>query len=158
MIDIEYEHADQSLKTGIYVPMALDRLLIGMSRRNRSVDGLGCIRSVSVGIRWARMLMAILGRSLIRLVRSVRVRGLCLCRRGRKNVGCTGWYVVKISMSTLGVHPASNSLHNLRCKHNTDEHNFNHPLKCKKCNCYGFESNFACLTCDGLWEHHEVLY
>ena len=21
-----------------------------------------------------------------------------------------------------------------------------------------FNSNFACLTCDGLWEHHEVLY
>ena len=45
-----------------------------------------------------------------------------------------------------------------RCKHTTEEHNCNYPLKCKKCGCYEFNSNFACLTCDGLWEHHEVIY
>lgn len=61
-------------------------------------------------------------------------------------------------MSTHGSLHASNIEYNSRCKHNTAEHAVNYPLKCKKCACMDFHSDFACLTCDGLWEHHEVLY
>lgn len=45
-----------------------------------------------------------------------------------------------------------------RCKHNCEEHNSTYPLRCKKCPCSDFMSNFACLTCDGSWQDHEVLY
>ena len=31
-------------------------------------------------------------------------------------------------------------------------------MKCKECSCAKFVSNFACLSCDGKWEEHVVLY
>ena len=37
MIDNEYEHAVQSLETGIYVYHQWSRLLIGMNRKNHNV-------------------------------------------------------------------------------------------------------------------------
>lgn len=46
-----------------------------------------------------------------------------------------------------------------KCKHNCEEHDVNYPLRCKSCKtCQGFNSNFACISCDDLWENHEVLY
>ena len=45
-----------------------------------------------------------------------------------------------------------------RCKHTCEEHSATYPLRCKKCSCLDFTSNFACLTCDGPWEDHEVVY
>jgi len=44
-----------------------------------------------------------------------------------------------------------------RCKH---PHAVHDPvsMKCKECNCSKFISNWACISCDGKWEEHEVLY
>jgi len=43
------------------------------------------------------------------------------------------------------------------CKH---PHAVHDPVrtKCKECACRKFISNFACLSCDGKWEEHIVLY
>lgn len=44
-----------------------------------------------------------------------------------------------------------------RCKH---PHAVHDPVKtrCSECACSKFVGNFACLSCDGKWEEHEVLY
>jgi len=45
------------------------------------------------------------------------------------------------------------------CKH---PHPVHDPVKdktrCRECNCSRFIGNFACLSCEGKWEEHEVLY
>lgn len=43
------------------------------------------------------------------------------------------------------------------CTHTHEDHAPNNPNKCK-CGCYGFQSDFACLTCDKKWEDHDTLY
>lgn len=45
-----------------------------------------------------------------------------------------------------------------KCKHAHDEHLPNVPKKCKKCGCFDFYSDFACISCDGRWEDHVTLY
>jgi hypothetical protein len=45
-----------------------------------------------------------------------------------------------------------------KCKHTCEEHSPAYPLRCRKCPCPDFIGNFACLTCDGAWTDHEVLY
>lgn len=45
-----------------------------------------------------------------------------------------------------------------KCKHLHDEHKPNHPMKCTKCGCYCFESDFACLNCELKWEEHETIF
>ena len=129
-----------------------------MSRKNLNARGWANIQNVFVGIRCKFTRKDTLARSLIQLVRSAHAKSSNLFPRGLRNVECIGQLGEKISMSTLGGLLASNSFSSPRCKHTTEEHNCNYPLKCKKCACFGFDSNFACLTCDGLWEHHDVLY
>ena len=41
-----------------------------------------------------------------------------------------------------------------KCKHNHEEHAPNRPHKCKKCACFGFQSDFCCLSCDRPYEEH----
>lgn len=47
-----------------------------------------------------------------------------------------------------------------KCKHEHDLHKPNVPSRCQKsgCNCFEFYSDFACISCDGRWEDHETLY
>jgi hypothetical protein len=45
-----------------------------------------------------------------------------------------------------------------KCKHNHEEHNSKPPHKCSGCSCFGFEGDFACISCDGLWEEHETTW
>ena len=45
-----------------------------------------------------------------------------------------------------------------RCKHNHEEHSATRPLRCLQCKCMNFASDFACISCDQLWEDHIVLY
>ena len=49
-------------------------------------------------------------------------------------------------------------IYRCRCKHTCEDHSPNFPLRCRKCSCMDFTSNFACLTCDGSWEDHDVMY
>ena len=44
------------------------------------------------------------------------------------------------------------------CKHGHDEHKPNRPTKCKKCSCFSFQSDFACIGCDQKYEEHYTLY
>lgn len=87
-------------------------------------------------------------------INNVHANFLSLFLQDHNNAVCIGLYEEKILMWLNGNLLVSKLLINKRCKHTTEEHNFNYPLKCKKCSCYNFDSNFACLTCDGLWEHH----
>ncbi|EAS01192.2 hypothetical protein TTHERM_00318550 (macronuclear) [Tetrahymena thermophila SB210] len=46
-----------------------------------------------------------------------------------------------------------------KCNHTHEDHMPNYPLRCTKCgNCDNFRAYFACISCDGAWEDHEVLY
>merc|ERR1712194_189904 len=45
-----------------------------------------------------------------------------------------------------------------KCRHGHDSHGANYPRKCKQCSCFGFNSDFACISCDGKWEDHITLY
>ena len=45
-----------------------------------------------------------------------------------------------------------------KCGHGHDVHSPNGPQKCKKCGCFDFYSDFACISCDGRWEDHETIY
>lgn len=41
-----------------------------------------------------------------------------------------------------------------KCKHSHEEHHPNRPMKCKKCACFGFQSDFVCIACDRPFEEH----
>eukprot|EP01064_Diplonema_japonicum_P036441 TRINITY_DN816_c6_g1_i4.p1 TRINITY_DN816_c6_g1~~TRINITY_DN816_c6_g1_i4.p1 ORF type:complete len:279 (+),score=24.19 TRINITY_DN816_c6_g1_i4:147-983(+) len=41
-----------------------------------------------------------------------------------------------------------------RCKHGSKEHR----PKCKGCGCPSYQSDWACLVCDGKWEDHETVF
>ena len=43
---------------------------------------------------------------------------------------------------------------NCKCKHSHIEHKPNRPTKCKKCSCFGFDSDFCCISCDRPYEEH----
>lgn len=45
-----------------------------------------------------------------------------------------------------------------KCNHGHDDHAPNYPLRCKKCGCSDFYSDFACISCDCRWEDHVTLY
>ena len=45
-----------------------------------------------------------------------------------------------------------------KCKHQWDEHDAENALRCKKCNCFTFNSNFCCVVCDQFWQDHEMLW
>ena len=157
MIDNEYDHAVESIESKVYVQIIrLDRLHTGMRVKRKSVSDWVLIQSVSVDILWVIINISILGRSLTLAVSRNHVHAKCLNMSllDPNNVACIGLCVERVSMSILGNLLASNINIIYRCKHTSEEHNVNYPLKCKKCSCFGFNSNFACLTCDGLWEHH----
>ena len=41
-----------------------------------------------------------------------------------------------------------------KCNHTHEDHNPNPPFKCGSCQCYSFNSYFACISCDQSWENH----
>lgn len=45
-----------------------------------------------------------------------------------------------------------------KCKHTWNEHSAEQFLKCKKCNCFAFNSNFCCAVCDKFWQDHEMIW
>jgi hypothetical protein len=45
-----------------------------------------------------------------------------------------------------------------KCKHQWDEHDAENLLRCEKCNCYSFNSNFCCVVCNKFWQDHEMLW
>ena len=129
-----------------------------MSRRNRSALGWAKTPNVFVDIKCKFTMKNILAKNSILLVRNACVRSSNMSQQGLKRLECIGLSEEKTLTLILGDPHASINFVIHRCKHTTEEHSCNYPLKCKKCSCYDFNSNFACLTCDGLWEHHEVLY
>lgn len=44
------------------------------------------------------------------------------------------------------------------CGHTHKEHKAKRPHSCKTCNCYDFQSDFACVGCDKKFEEHETIY
>lgn len=45
-----------------------------------------------------------------------------------------------------------------KCHHAWDEHSAEKFLRCLKCNCFSFNSNFCCVVCNKFWQDHEMLY
>lgn len=45
-----------------------------------------------------------------------------------------------------------------QCKHMHVDHNPVAPFKCRSCACFGFNSDFACISCDQKFEEHSTLY
>ena len=45
-----------------------------------------------------------------------------------------------------------------KCKHPWNQHAADKFLKCKSCNCYGFNSNFCCVVCNQFWQDHSNTY
>ncbi|CAD8136860.1 unnamed protein product [Paramecium pentaurelia] len=45
-----------------------------------------------------------------------------------------------------------------KCNHGCEDHLPNYPLRCRKCQCSDFDSYFACIACDRRWELHETLF
>ena len=41
-----------------------------------------------------------------------------------------------------------------KCKHGHNEHVPNMSKRCKKCGCFEFTADFACLSCDGAYGDH----
>lgn len=44
------------------------------------------------------------------------------------------------------------------CSHTHMEHKPDRPHGCKKCSCYSFTSDFACISCNQKFEEHETIY
>ena len=44
-----------------------------------------------------------------------------------------------------------------KCKHTNIQHKPNKPTKCSKCACFGFTSDFCCISCDRPFEEHYTL-
>ena len=45
-----------------------------------------------------------------------------------------------------------------KCKHTHEEHSCKMTRRCKKCGCFEFAADFACLSCDGAYHDHELVY
>ena len=77
----------------------------------------------------------------------------------QKNVECIGWSEGRVFHTRFMLDfNVTKWRPPCKCKHTCEEHSPNYPLKCRLCNCGDFNSYFACISCDQVWELHEVLY
>ena len=144
MIDHEYLHADQSLTTGIYITYS-------NPQKKSECFRLGTHSKCFCGHKMGAHNQKYFGKKFDTVCTECNCKLFKFVPTRPEECGMY-WLVRRKDFNVNTWRPPC------KCKHNTDEHSCNFPLKCKKCSCYGFDSNFACLTCDGLWEHHEVLY
>jgi hypothetical protein len=90
MIDSEYDHAADSLTSGLYVCIYTYRLLIGTDRRSPSALGWENTPSVFADISCPIITKPISAKNSILLVKSVHANAFSLCPQGPKSVECIG--------------------------------------------------------------------
>lgn len=102
MMDNEYLHAEDSIKTGIYVPYPPNRSPIPIRIRRVSAQGWARIRSASAPIPSPPTTMPISARNSTLPVNNVHARSISSSQADLKNAGCTGCRGGRTSMSTHG--------------------------------------------------------
>ena len=90
MIDSEYDHAVESLTSGLYVWHTLLRLLIGINRRNQNVPDLENTQNVSVVTFYLITMKLFSEKSLILHAKIALVNDLCLFQQDLNSVVCIG--------------------------------------------------------------------
>lgn len=152
MMDNEYVHAEESIQTGIYVPRAPTQITYANPAKKSE-----CTRVGKASRCFCGHLMTVHNGQYF----GKKFNTAC------KNCPCKKFKFVPTRPEECGMYwlPRRKdfNVHTWRppckCKHHCEEHDANYPLRCRSCtNCQGFNSNFACISCDDLWENHEVLY
>lgn len=90
MIDSEYDHAADSLSSGLYVRLLSCRSPIIMEQNAQSAHGWASIPSASADTPFPTIMMHILAKSSIQLVAIVHAKAFDLCPADRRSVECIG--------------------------------------------------------------------
>lgn len=145
MMNFEYQHGKEALETGIYVTYYNPDKKMECAR-------VGSKSLCFCGHKYAE--------HNLKKMKNKNINnpcGKCACKRFRwipqRPEECGMYWLPRRKGFKLSEWRAK-----CKCGHGHDCHAPNNPTKCKKCSCFDFYCDFACISCDDRWEHHETIY
>ena len=146
MIDLEKFHADEAIKSGLYVTYT------------NTIKNLECSRIGSKSKCFCGHFYS--NHKLTITKKNQNINNPC------ENCPCKRFKWIPTRPEEVGMYwlprrkdfKVSEWRAKCKCDHGHDSHQPNVSSKCNKCACFEFKPDFACVGCDGSWDDHETLY
>lgn len=144
MMDFEYQHAQEAIKTGLYVTYFSEA-------KKHECGRVGSLSLCYCGHKYAEHNIMVTKKKMSTKCAS------CVCKQFRfipqRPEECGMWWLPRRKEFKVSEWKAK-----CKCGHSHSSHSANVPMKCSECGCFDFYSDFACISCDCRWEDHITLF